>query len=181
MALSVNIVDLLLLVSLFLFGLRGYFKGFFRETLALAGLLVGFIAAVRYNQAVATIVEKHWEVSPLVLKGALFVAIFFLVYFLFNLVGWFLHRSEKVLFLRTLNRAGGIAMGFVKGAALMALVVFFLNSAAWIPPLVKEKFVTSVFVPPLSLFAEGIIQFGKERIFTTQSGRAQPSPRSMLV
>ncbi|MPZ78302.1 MAG: hypothetical protein GEU77_17475 [Deltaproteobacteria bacterium] len=168
-----NLIDLILFVLLLLFGVRGYFKGFFRETLSLAGLIVGFMAAMRYNQTVAALGEEFWKVSPFILKGASFVAIFFVVYFLFSLVGWLLHHSEKFLFLQTLNRAGGIAIAIIKGAAVMALIVFSMSSASWIPPSVKEKIIASFFVPPLSRFAEGLIRIGKERIFAKEDGRVQ--------
>ena len=46
----VNWIDPILLVILFLFGLRGYFKGLFRETLSLGGLIVGFMLAARYDE-----------------------------------------------------------------------------------------------------------------------------------
>jgi membrane protein required for colicin V production len=177
----VNIVDVILLVLFFLFGLRGYFKGFFRETCSLAGLTVGFITAVRYNDTVAALGQEYWSVSPLILKGASFIAIFFVIYFLLNLVGWALHHSEKFLFLQTLNRAGGIAIGIVKGAAVMALVVFVMSSASWIPGSAKEKFKASVLVPPLSQFAEGIIRIGKEKIFAKEGGRVQRLHQSGML
>lgn len=176
-----NIVDVILLVLLFLFGLRGYFKGFFRETFSLTGLIVGFMAAVRYNHTVAMLGEEYWQISPFILKGASFVAIFFVFYFFFNLLGWFFHHSKKFLFLQTLNRAGGIAIGIVKGAALMALMVFFMNSASWIPPSAKEKFKTSVLIPSFSEFAELIVRVGKEKIFTTEDGRVQLLHQARLL
>jgi membrane protein required for colicin V production len=170
----VNIIDVILLVLLFLFGLRGYFKGFFRETFSLTGLIVGFMAAVRYNHAVATLGEEYWKISPIILKGASFVAIFFVFYFLLSMLGWLFHHSAKFLFLQTLNRAGGIAIGIIKGAAVMGLIVFFMNSASWIPPSASEKFKASILIPPLSEFAELIIRVGRERIFTTEDVRVQP-------
>lgn len=168
-----NILDLILLGLVFLFGLRGYFKGLFRETLSLAGLTVGFMAAVRYNHAVALLGEEYWKISPFILKGVAFVAIFFVVYLLFNWVGWLLDHSQRLLFLRTLNRAGGIVIGVAKGAAVMALLVFFASSASWVPPSAREKFETSIFVPPLTQFAEQMIRVGKERIFTEDAVRVQ--------
>lgn len=176
-----NTVDLILMVFLFLFGLRGYIKGFFREIFSLAGLIVGFVAAVRYNHTVATLSEEYWNISPFILKGASFVAIFFAIYFCFNLLGWFFHRSEKFLFLQTLNRTGGIAIGIVKGAAVMALIVFFMSSASWIPPSASEKFKASVLIPSLSRFAELIIRVGKERIFTTGDNQMQLSSRTRVL
>jgi membrane protein required for colicin V production len=169
----VNILDVILLSLLFLFGLRGYVKGFFREIFSLGGLIVGFMAAVRYNHIVATLSQEYWKDSPLLLKGASFVAIFFAVYVSFALLGWLFHHSEKFLFLQTLNRAGGIVIGIGKGAAVMALIVFFMSSASWIPASASEKIKTSVLTPSLSRLAELIIRVGKERILTTEDNRVR--------
>ena len=163
-----NIVDLILLVVLFFFGLRGYFKGLFRETLSLAGLVIGFMAAVRYSEALARVGEAYWQVAPLVLKGAAFVGVFFVVYFLFNVIGWLLHRSEKVLFLQGLNRLGGIAIGLGKGAAVMALAFSFAGSVTWVPQSAKDQLQSSVLVAPLSQLGDGIVRLGKEKIMTKE-------------
>src|SRR5215510_8771173 len=96
----VNWIDLILLVVLFLFGLRGYFKGLFRETFSLGGLVIGFMVAVRYDEAVAAWAGFYWNVSSIFLKGVAFVVIFFVVYFIFAVAGWLLHRAAKVLFLQ---------------------------------------------------------------------------------
>src|SRR5215468_10093270 len=98
-----NWIDPTLLVVLFLFGLRGYFKGLFRETLSLAGLVIGFMVAVRYDATVAVWAGSYWNTSSIILKGAAFIAIFFFVYFVFAVAGWVLHRAAKVLFLQTIN------------------------------------------------------------------------------
>ena len=167
-----NWVDPILLVILFLFGIRGYFKGLFRETFSLGGLIIGFIVAVRYDQVVAIRAESYWNAPPLLLKGAAFVAIFFVVYFIFALVGWVLHRSEKLLFLQTVNRLGGVAVGLGKGAAIIALTVFFVTSSAFIPPSTRERLEGSYLGPHLSQLAAGMIRIGKERLFPKESGQA---------
>ncbi|MGH7886598.1 MAG: CvpA family protein, partial [Candidatus Binatia bacterium] len=86
-----NWVDLIVLAVLALFGLRGFFRGLFREMFSLSGLVVGFMVAVAYDQDVAAHAAGYWTVSPILLKGSAFVAIFFLVYFAFSLAGWLLH------------------------------------------------------------------------------------------
>jgi len=164
----VNWVDVFVLAVLALFGLRGFFRGLFREALSLAGLVVGFMLAVAYDQEVATYAASHWTVSPIVIKGTAFVAIFFLVYFIFSLVGWFLHRSEKLLFLQTLNRGGGIAIGVGKGAAVTALAIFVLTSAAWLPQSARDNLDGSFFSEPLTQLAEHLVRMGKEKIFSNQ-------------
>jgi membrane protein required for colicin V production len=168
----VNWVDPILLVILFLFGLRGYFKGFFRESFSLGGLVVGFIAAVRYDDLIAAAAAAHANLSPFILKGVAFVAVFFIVYFAFSLIGWALHRSAKMLFLRTVNHLGGIAIGLGKGAAITALIIFFLTSSAWISRSTKERLEDSYLVPPLAQLAVEIIRVGTERLLPTISPQA---------
>jgi membrane protein required for colicin V production len=177
---TVNWVDLILLCVFALFGLRGFFRGFFREVFSLIALVAGFMIAVAYDQEIATFVSKHWRMSPLLLKGISFVAIFFVVYFLLNLAGWLLHRSEKLLFLKTLNRTGGIALGLGKGAALAAMGIFLLSSTSLIPQPTRDNVESSYLAPPLTKLGQSLIHFGKEKIFTaddfepnTSSGKAR--------
>ena len=163
-----NWVDLIVLIVLALFALRGFCRGLFREIFSVAGLVAGFMLAVAYERPASAFIASYWQMSPLVLKGVVFIAIFFSVYFLLSLMGWVLHRSEKLLFLKTLNRAGGIAIGMGKGIAVAALAVFFLSSSSWLPQPTREKFVGAYLVSPLSRLAENLIRIGKERIFADQ-------------
>lgn len=164
-----NWVDIALLAVFSLFGVRGYFKGLFREVLSLCGLVVGFIVAVRYDDRVAALGGSYWNISPFILKGAAFIVIFFVVYFVFNVAGWLLHHSEKALFLQTVNRVGGIAVGIGKGAAVMALIIFVVHTASWVPDSTKVKLDGSYLVSPLSRLGEGMIRIGKEKLFSDES------------
>jgi membrane protein required for colicin V production len=170
----VNWVDLALLAVFSLFGLRGYFKGLFREVLSLCGMVVGFMVAVRYDDRVAAFGGSYWNISPFILKGAAFIVIFFVVCFVFNLAGWLLHHSEKALFLQTVNRVGGIAVGIGKGAAVMALIIFVVHTASWVPNSTKLKLDGSYLVSPLSRLGEGMIRIGKEKFFS--DGNATQTP-----
>jgi membrane protein required for colicin V production len=163
----VNWVDLAFIAVLFLFGLRGYFKGLFREILSLAGLIVGFMVAVRYDEPLAAFGSSYWNISPFVLKGAGFIIIFFFVCLLFNMAGWLIHRSERALFLRIVNRGGGIAFGLGKGAAIAALFCFLLSSGSWVPAPFKEKLDGSYLASPLSRLGEGLVRIGKERFLSS--------------
>ena len=171
-----NGVDLILIFVLVLFGQRGFFRGLFREILSLAGLIAGFMLAAAFLQPMASYAEGFWKMPPLILKGSIFVIIFFLVYSLFNLVGWLLHRSESLLFLKTVNRAGGVAMGLGKGAAIVALIIFFLSDAAWLPKAGQEKFHGSYLVSPLSHFAASLIRIGKQRVLFSAELEQTSSP-----
>jgi len=175
---AVNWIDVILACVLALFGLRGFFRGFFRELSSLLGLIAGFILAVEFAQPAATYAAQWWKLSPLFLKGSTFIAIFFVTYFAFNLIGWLLHRSESLLFIKSLNRAGGVLVGLGKGAAILALVVFFLLNAGSASKANTETSRGSYLLPPLSRFAEGIIRIGKQQVLTRLNwGEAIPTRR----
>ena len=173
-------IDLTVIAVLSLFGLRGYFRGLFREVLSLTGLVVAFLVASRYSAAVADWGATYWKISPFLIKGLAFVALFFVVYFVFNLAGWLLHRSEKLLFLKTVNRVGGIAIGLGKGTALTALLVLFVTSASWLPESTRRNIDHALLVGPLTQLGGGIMRIGKERIFTSERNAGTKShPRHL--
>ena len=174
----VNWIDVILASVLALFGLRGFFRGFFRELFSLVGLIAGFIFAVELAQPAADYAAQWWKLPPVFLKGGTFIAIFFVAYFAFNLVGWLLHRSETLLFIKSLNRAGGLLLGLGKGAAILALAVFFLVDAGSASKANTETSRGSYLLPPLSRFAEGIIRIGKQQVLTRLNwGEATPTRR----
>lgn len=175
-----NWIDLALLAVFVLFGVRGYFKGLFREIFSLMGLALGFIAAVRFDERAGALGQIYWHTSPLIVKGAAFVAIFFLVYFLLNLIGWLLHQSEKMLFLQTFNRIGGVTIGIGKGVAVMALLFLFLSSASWLPNSTKDQLHGAYFVSPLSRLGEDILRVGKEKLFPEMRDEAKNSSSVMF-
>ena len=172
MVLAVNWIDVTLLAVLALFGLRGYFRGLFREIFSFAGLVAGFVIAVRYSDVAASLAQAYWNGPSLLLKGTAFVAIFFIVYFVSSLIGWFLHHSERFIFLKILNRFGGVAVGIGKGAAITALIVFFLTTANWMPHAARDKLDHAYLVSPLSQLADGLLRIGKAKLLPKQTGEA---------
>ncbi|HEY7163189.1 MAG TPA: CvpA family protein [Candidatus Binatia bacterium] len=159
-----NWIDLILVMVLALFGFRGYFRGLFREVFSVVGLVAGFTLAVRYDDRIATLFHEHWDLPPFLIKGAAFIAIFFAIYFVCSLIGWLLHRSERAVFLRTVNRFGGVAVGLTKGVAITALAVSFIGSASWLPRATRDKFEHASLISPLSDLAVSLIRLSREKL-----------------
>jgi len=168
----VNIVDPILLVLLSLFALRGYFKGFFREAFSLLGLFVGLMIAVRYEQPVAALWAESWKSSFIFLRAIAFVALFFSTYFSLNLIGWLLHRSASLLFLQGINRIGGVVLGAGKGAAIMALAIFFLTSTPLVSGKAKENIGQSYLVPAFNQLAAELVRLSKTALLEPKESRA---------
>jgi membrane protein required for colicin V production len=175
----VNWIDIALLVILLLFGLRGYFRGLFREVFSLAGLLAGFIVAARYTETLTRDLVVFDNVPPIVVKAAVFMLCFFVVYVLFNLIGWFLHRCAALLFLGTVNRLGGVVLGLGKGIALAGLVLLAVTSTTLIPPSARDTLDRAYLVSPLSRLADNLIRFGRTHVLTRahSEARAAAHPR----
>jgi membrane protein required for colicin V production len=168
----VNTVDLILLAVLFLFALRGYFKGLFREIFSLLGLIAGFLLAARYDDRLAALLAETWKTSFIFLRAASFVAIFFFVSFAFNLIGWLLNRSAGVLFLQGINRIGGVVVGAGKGAALIGLAVLFLVSTPLMPPRAQANLGHSYLSASFQHLAQQLIALGKARFLEPAESRA---------
>ncbi len=166
-----NIIDIILLVLLSLFALRGYFKGLFRESFSLLGLFVGFMVAVRYVEPGTVLLKGYWEFSPIILKAIVFILLLFIVYFVFNLAGWLLHRSAKLLFLQGANRAGGSVLGLGKGAAILALILFLGSSGSWIPQKERQSIDGSYLIPLFNQLGQRLIGFGKSNLFPQEKSR----------
>ena len=161
-----SILDLILIFLLFLFAIRGFFKGLFRETFSLLGLFTGFLVAVQFYEPASTLWQGYWKVSPIIPKAIIFIALFFTVYFAFNMTGRFLHRSAKVIFLTGLNRIGGILLGAGKGAAILALILFLMDSSPVISKQMRQRVDDSVLASPLYRFGQGLVEIGKTTLFS---------------
>lgn len=159
-----NWIDITLLVVLALFALRGFYRGVFREVFSVVGIGAGLLAALHYHEPVAIGLSEHWPGSPFIVKIASFVLVFFTVYFICSLAGWLLHRSESALFLKTFNRAGGVAVGLGKGLAMVGLTLYFVHSATWLPQPTRDTMAGAYLVKPLYQLATSLIHFSKEKL-----------------
>jgi membrane protein required for colicin V production len=128
-----NGVDIALSVLLAVCALRGYWRGFFRESFGLLALVGGVAAAVRFATLGASVLQQYVHLPPAVDAGLAFVLIFVIVHTLVNLIGVLLDRLTAALFLRGINRLAGAVLGAGKGAAVLALVLLFLQLFRVIP------------------------------------------------
>ncbi len=124
-----NAFDLIILVILAFFVVRGVLRGFLRETFGLVGLVLGLILAIRYLDVATKLLGQiiAWPVS--VLSVLAFVIVFGTVVVAFQVVIAVLVKFLRVVRLRWIDRFAGGAVGLVKGSILagaLALVVSLL-------------------------------------------------------
>jgi membrane protein required for colicin V production len=130
-----NPFDWLLAALLAYSTVKAFIQGFFRESFALAGLVVGLmIASWGYRDAAQHLTGLI--TSPQIAEFAAFLGILAATMVVFNIAGKLLRRTASAIGLGMLDRLGGAVFGFVRGcllgiAVLMAFTAF-LPTAPWI-------------------------------------------------
>lgn len=153
-----NSVDLALGLTIAVFALRGYWRGFFRESFGLLALFGGLTAALRFSPAAATRLESYLGMA-VVREGVAFVGSFAVTYCLITLAGYVLHRLAGTAAEGWGNRLGGVAVGAGKGGALLAFVLLFVHLFPLIQSL-DTQLMESRLAPPLIAAAGNVIRFG---------------------
>lgn len=154
-----NGVDLALGFLLLLCALRGYWRGFFRESFGLFALVGGIGAAIKFASLGAGVVQHYLRLPPPVDAGVAFVVIFVAVHTVVNFVGVLLDRLTGALFLRGINRLAGAALGAGKGAAVLGLILLFLHLFPFVPEL-DGQIMSSTIGRPLVNAAGNAVRYG---------------------
>ena len=100
-------IDLILGFGLAMLVVRGWVRGFVREAMDLAGLVVGVIAAFRLSPAAAPVLRDMAGVSDEVARFAAGVAIFFMVGVAAAIGARLLELHARLPGLNMVNRASG--------------------------------------------------------------------------
>lgn len=155
-----NQVDVLLLVLLVPFALRGYWRGFCRESLGLAGLLGGVLGAAALGPRLATALLARGLLPSPVAYIAAFAVIFLSIAIAARLLGRLADRLTRALLLGGFNRAAGVVFGSVKGAALLGFALLLLQRLVPYPAL-GEVIAASRLGPPLMQLAGSVLDAGR--------------------
>ena len=114
-----NVVDLIALLLLLFFGIKGGIKGIFNQLFQIAGILLGLIAGFVFYQQSAEILASYLDSEYIELIS--FSLLFILVFLGFMLIGRSLTKLTKELSLGPINRFLGFCFGILKAALLLYL------------------------------------------------------------
>lgn len=161
-----SVLDILLLVVLAVFAIRGFWRGFVRETMGLAALVgAGLAAALFASVGGAALVERDL-VPPEVGTAAAGVGIFLVTYVGVNLVGVGVDRLARRLFLGPVLRVTGVLFALVKGGALLGLVLMVGQRVTpWV--LTDERLAESQLARPLLDLTTQLLDRGGEWLSVT--------------
>jgi membrane protein required for colicin V production len=114
--------DIIILVVLGIFGIRGLFNGLIMEVLSLIGLVLGFLISYKYFYYIANFMQK-FKISSDYSKYISYVVTFLIVYIIIIIIAKFLSNFLKIIKLGWANRAGGFLFGVFKGGILIGVLL----------------------------------------------------------
>ena len=124
---TINLLDILILIPLLLWAYQGYKKGFIISFASLAALILGLFIAFYFSDFTAGKLNEYFTIDEKYLAIISFVVTFVIVVIAVVVVGNILHKFIDVLMLGFLNKAAGAIFGILKGALYLSILFFIIN------------------------------------------------------
>lgn len=116
-------LDFIILLPL-VYGLaRGIMRGFFKEVIAIFGLLIAFVCAKAFADSLTPVIQSWFTWDTGLSRTVAFLFIFFAVTITLNLVAWLITKFLHAIHLGWLNRLGGALMGMFKWAFIVSIII----------------------------------------------------------
>lgn len=156
-----SLVDVVILVVLGLFLLKGVLRGLLKEVCSLLGLILGGLLAFYLHLPIAQWLMDmfHWPSQLCVALG--FLTIFISTILIFGALGYALNRFVKLVLLGGLNRLTGALFGALQGVVLLSLILFAMNSAS-LPEGVRKQLKRSELSPPFAELGKNIFSASRD-------------------
>jgi membrane protein required for colicin V production len=122
----VNVLDLIFIIVVILFAVRCYFRGFVKEFLSMAALILGvFLAIVLYRPAGEFLSKNLGVKSFSEILG--FIAVFLIVFILIKILQGVLSSVIDNVNLENVDRSLGFILGAAEGLLLVSVVLILLK------------------------------------------------------
>jgi len=123
-----NLLDIIIAVPLLWALYRGFSKGFIIELATLAGLILGVYFGIHFSYIAADFLSNNFEIGEKYLTVVSFAVTFIAVVFIVYLIGRILEKFVDIIALGFLNKLAGAAFGILKGALILSVLIYILNS-----------------------------------------------------
>lgn len=157
-----NLLDIIIIVTMIFLIVRGIFRGFFRETGSLTGVVLGIWFANLYQPEMTGFLKAYLP-SGKYLPLISFALIFCLILIVCNLLGWAMKLILQKFFFGWADRMFGACLAVLKGVIITYLVIvlltFFVPSKT---PLIAESKLAPLIISSYQSIA-GVISPGSYR------------------
>jgi len=157
---NIPAIDLVFLIIILIAVIRGVFRGFIREIMAVSSVFLGILLAVLFSGVVSLYLipvlgDTIWN------QVIAFLAIFIVVYLLVKLFEAGLNSLIEKIQLENLDRALGFFLGLIEGMLLVFLLLFGLQIQPFFDfqDLLQSSFIYGL-VAPFFPYAVQVLQGG---------------------
>ena len=151
-----NFLDIIILVTLLFFALKGLVRGLVNEASSLAGLILGGWLAYRYYPALSIPIKSILHI-PLHLASFLsFMLILMLTGLVAHIIGNIVTAALRIVMLGSINRLGGVLIGGAEGVLLLSML-FCIGTADYMPVALKQKIHTTESANMFALFGDRVL------------------------
>jgi len=150
-----NVVDLFIVLTLVIGFLLGLWKGFVRAFTALASVVLGVLAAMKYYPSVEPYLAKISKLDPQISMILSMIIVFILVQIIFVILRLLLEAAVDVTKLGWLDRSFGAIMGVL--AALVVVVVIVQGLLVGVPD--WSTVTKSKLVPPVNRLGLKMVEY----------------------
>ena len=117
-----NFLDILIALPMGYLIYKGFRRGIIFETAALAGILVGCWAAIKFSEWLAELLPFKGEYTVLIAFFILFIGVILLSLFL----GKCLEGVVKLVHVGAMNKILGAVLGWAKAVCIIAVIIDFV-------------------------------------------------------
>jgi membrane protein required for colicin V production len=133
-----NFLDIIILVVLIIFAVKGLARGFVNEASSLAGLILGGWLAYRFYPAVSAPIQNILHLPAHLSAFLAFMLLLILMVVAAHIIGNLITGAVRVVMLGSLNRVGGLLIGTAEGALLLSML-FSIGTAHYMPEQLQQK------------------------------------------
>lgn len=158
-----GLIDILILIVLGCFLLKGVLRGLLKEVCSLLGLVLGGLFAFTFHLPLAQLLQDSFDLPAQLCVWGSFLMIFLAVVFCFAAIGFLLNRFVKIVFLGGFNRLAGAVFGVVQGVVILSIIIMGLSSSM-APQAARTRMEQSQLAPPFVTLGEAIFSGSRNLI-----------------
>lgn len=164
---TVNLLDIIIIIPLLLFAWGGYKKGLIIEIASLAALVIGLYMAFFFSDFAAEMLNDLFDIDPKYVAVIAFLLTFIVVIFLVITAGKIVQKFVDILLLGFFNKLAGAVFGMLKGALILSIVLFVINYFHFGDFIFKEDMrQKSIFYEPVESIAPALYSWLDSKNFT---------------
>jgi membrane protein required for colicin V production len=133
-----NALNIIILVVLIFFALKGLARGLVNEASSLAGLVLGAWLAYHFYPAVTAPIRSVTHLPVQICAFFAFIVILLACGIVAHITGNVVTAALRVVMLGGINRLGGLLIGVAEGALLLSLL-FSTATAGFMPEKLKGR------------------------------------------